>query len=57
MKYQGKTMNDPEWFGMLHCWQIFVSKVIEGQEAINTAGDFIKFSLGINIAQSDIRIV
>ncbi|MGC9516690.1 MAG: alpha/beta hydrolase [Methanomicrobiales archaeon] len=34
-----------KWPGMFHCWQIFSSRLMEGQKAIESAGDYIKKNL------------
>ena len=40
LKSQGGTVTYQEWDSMFHCWHIFASEVTEGQQAIQSAGEF-----------------
>jgi hypothetical protein len=42
LKSQGGTVTYQEWSNMFHCWHIFASEVTEGQQAIQSAGDFAR---------------
>lgn len=44
-KESGVSVTLEEWPEMIHCWQLFASKVPEGQEAIDHIGKFLRKTL------------
>ena len=43
---QGVEVTLEIWEGMIHCWQVFASKIPEGHQAVAKIGEFLKSKMG-----------